>query len=109
MFYLRIETPMELFGKHHRHLAQRLQPANVCKCMLSKGLLGKRDHTTIMNAPNDHIKNCMIIEYVRHQSSSYLFAFLDVLQMIEDQRYLYDTLNNGMLISCSYVASYGLL
>ena len=90
---------MELFYNHYQYLVQRLQPAKVCKCMLSKGLLGKRDHTIIMNAPNDHIKNCMIIEHVRHQSSSYLFTFLDVLQMMENQRYLYDTISNGMLIS----------
>ena len=66
--------------------------------MISKDLLGKKDYTIIMNAPNDHIKNCMIIEHVRHQSSSYLFTLLDALQMVEDQRYLYDTLSNGMLI-----------
>ena len=89
---------MGLFCKHYQDLVQTLQPARVCNCMLSKGLLSKKDHTTIMNAPNDHIKNCMIIQYVCHQSSSYLFAFLGVLQMIEDQRYLYDTLNNGMLM-----------
>ena len=90
---------MELFCNHYQYLVQRLQPANVCICMLSKGLLGKKDYTIIMNAPNDHIKNRMIIEHVRHQSLSYLFTFLDVLQIIEDQRYLYDTLSNGMLIS----------
>ena len=30
---------MELFCKHYQDLVQRLQPARVCNCMLSKGLL----------------------------------------------------------------------
>ena len=67
-------------------------------CMFSKGLLEQRDYTTIMNAPTDHIKNCMIIEHVRHQSSPYLFAFLDVLQQIGGQRCIFDTFTSGTYV-----------
>ena len=66
--------------------------------MFAKGLLDKRDYTMIMNAPTDYIKNCMIIEHVRHQSSSYLFPFLDVLQQIGDQKCIFDTLISGMYV-----------
>ena len=91
---------MELFCKHHQNLVQNLQPIKVSVYMFAKGLLDKRVYTVIMNAPSDHIKNYMIIEYVRQQSSSYLFTFLDVLQRIDDQGYIYDTLINGM---CMFV------
>ena len=86
---------MELFCKHYQNLVQGLQPSKVCEYMFFKGLLNKRDYTMITNAPCDRIRNSMIIEHVRHQSSSYLFTFLDVLQKT-DQRYLYDTLISGM-------------
>ena len=87
---------MELFCQHYHNLVPRLRPAKVANYMFSKGLLNNRDYAVIMNAPCDRIKNCMIIENVRHQSSSYLFTFLDVLQNIDDQRYLHDTLISGM-------------
>ena len=87
---------MGLFCKHYQTLVQRLHPVKVSEYMFSKGLLSKRDYTVITNAPCDRIRNCMIIEYVRHQSSSYLFIFLDVLHKIEDQSYLYSILINGM-------------
>ena len=93
---------MELFCKHYQNLVVRLQPVKVSEYMFAKGLLIKRDYTLIMNAPCDLIKNYMLIEHVRHQSSSYLFTFLDVLQKIKDQRYLYETLINGMYV-CVYV------
>ena len=66
--------------------------------MFSKGLLNKRDYTMIAHAPCDRIKNCMIIEHVRHQSSSYLFTFLDILENIDDQFHLHNTLISGMYI-----------
>ena len=91
---------MGLFCQHYQYLVQNLQPVKVSEYMFAKGLLDKRDYTTIMNAPNDHIKNCMLIEYVRHQSSSYLFTFLDVLQQIEDQRCIFDALISGMCALC---------
>ena len=91
-----LETPMELFCKQYQYLVQKLHPVKVSVYMFAKGLLNKRDYTMIMNAPTDYIKNCMIIEYVRHLSSSFLFAFLDVLQQIEDQRCIFDTLISGM-------------
>ena len=87
---------MGLFSKQRQYLVQKLQPVKVSVYMFSKGLLDKRDYTTIMNAPTNHIKNCMIIEHVRHQSSSYLFAFLDVLQQIGDHRCIFDTVTSGM-------------
>ena len=71
--------------------------------MYSKGLLNKKDYTVILNAPCDQIKNRLIIEHVRHHSSSYLFTFLDVLQKMEDQRYLYDMLLNGNCVCMYYV------
>lgn len=86
---------MELFCKHYQNLVRRLQPAKVCEYMFSRGLLNKRDYTVIKDAPCDRIRNSMIIEHVRHQSSSYLFTFLDVLQKT-DQRYLNNTLTSGM-------------
>ena len=86
---------MELFCKHYKNLVEELQPAKLCEYMFSKGLLNKRDYTVIVNAPCDRIRNSMIIENVRHQSSSYLFTFLDVL-LKTDQRYLYDILISGM-------------
>ena len=95
MFYC-IETPIELFCRHYQDLVQRLQPVKISEYMFSKGLLNKRDYTIITSAPCDRIRNCMIIEHVRHQSSSYLFKFLDVLQNVEDQKYLYYILINGM-------------
>ena len=100
--YIFIETPMELFCRYYQHLVQRLQPVKVSEYMHSKGLLNKKDYTVILNAPCDQIKNCLIIEHVRHHSSSYLFTFLDVLQKTEDQRYLYDKLLKGSYM-CMYV------
>ena len=91
---------MGLFCQHYQCLVQNLQPVRVSEYMFTKGLLDKRDYTTIMNAPSDHIKKCMLIEYVRHQSSSYLFTFLDVLQQIEDQRCIFDALISGMCALC---------
>ena len=89
---------MGLFCKHYQYFVEKLQPVKVSAYMFTKGLLDKRDYITIMNAPSDHIKNCMLIEHVRHQSSSYLFTFLDVLQQIEDQRFIFDTLISGMYV-----------
>ena len=86
---------MKLFCKHYQNLVQGLQPADVREYMWSKGLLNKRDYTVITNAPCDRIRNSMIIEHVRHQSSSYLFTFLDVL-LKTDQKYLYGILISGM-------------
>ena len=74
--------------------------------MFAKGLLDKRDYTMIMNAPTDYIKNCMIIEHVRHQSSSYLFAFLDVLQQIGDQKCICDALISGMYVYIVYFVNH---
>ena len=74
--------------------------------MFAKGLLDKRDYTTIMNAPTDHIKNCMIIEHVRHQSPSYLFAFLDVLQQIGNQKCIFDTLISGTYVYIVYFVNH---
>ena len=87
---------MELFYRHYQHFVQRLQPAKVSQYMFSKGLLSKKDNTIIMNAPCNQIKNRMIIEHVRHHSSSYLFTFLDVLHKTKDHEYLHDILLNGM-------------
>ena len=92
------ETPMELFCQYYQNLVQRLKPHKVSDYLFCKGLLNKKDYRVITNAPCDRIKNCMIIEHVRHHSSSYLFTFLDVLQNIDDQRYLYNTLISGMCI-----------
>ena len=89
---------MELFCKHYQNLVVRLQPVKVSEYMFSKGLLSKRDYTLIMNAPCDLIKSSMLIEHVRHQSSSYMFTFLDVLLEMKDQRYLYETLINGTYV-----------
>ena len=93
-----IETPMELFYRYYQNFVQRLQPAKVSQYMFSKGLLNRKDYTVIINAPCNQIKNRMIIEHVRHHSSSYLFTFLDVLQKTEDHKYLYDVLFNGMYV-----------
>ena len=87
---------MRLFCKQYQCLVQKLQPVKVSVYMFAKGLLDKRDYMMIMSAPTDHIKNCMIIEHVRHQSSPYLFAFLDVLQQIGDQIWIFDALISGM-------------
>ena len=92
------ETPMELFCRYYQNLVQRLQPTKVSDYLFCKGLLNKKDYRMITNAPCDRIKNRMIIEHVRHRSSSYLFTFLDVLQNIEDQRYLYNTLISGTYV-----------
>ena len=89
---------MELFCRYYQHLVQRLQPVKVSEYMHSKGLLNNKDYTVILNAPCNQIKNRLIIEHVRHHSSSYLFTFLDVLQETEDQSYLYDMLLNGTFI-----------
>ena len=89
---------MELFCRYYQHLVQRLQPVKASEYMHSKGLLNKKDYTEILNAPCDQIKNRLIIEHVRHHSSSYLFTFLDVLQKMEDQKYLYDMLLNGKCV-----------
>ena len=97
--YLYIETPMELFCRYYQDLIQGLQPVKVSEYMHSKGLLNKKDCTVILNAPCDQIRNRLIIEHVRHHSSSYLFTFLDVLQKTQDQRYfdhLYHMLLNGI-------------
>ena len=93
---------MELFCKHYQNLVVRLQPVKVSEYMFAKGLLSKRDYALIMNAPCNLIKSYILIEHVRHQSSSYLFTFLDVLQKMKDQRYLYETLINGVYV-CVYV------
>ena len=89
---------MELFCRYYQQLVQTLQPDKVSEYMHSKGLLKRKDYTIILSAPCDLIKNRLIIEHVRHHSSSYLFSFLDVLQKVEDQRYLYDMLINGMCV-----------
>ena len=96
---------MELFCRCHQHLVQRLQPVKVSEYMFSNGLLNKKNYTVTLNAPCDKIKNHLIIEHVRHHSSSCLFTFLDVLRKTEDQRYLYDMLLNGKCV-CSYVRNY---
>ena len=87
---------MELFCRHYRHAVQRLQPVKLSQYMFSKGLLNKKDYTVILNAPCDQIRNHMILEHVRHHSSSYLFTFLDVLQKTDHS---YDVLLNGMYVS----------
>ena len=89
---------MGLFCRYYQHFVQRLQPVKVSEYMHSKGLLNKKDYTVILNAPCDQIKNRLIIEHVRHHSSSYLFTFLDILQETEDQSYLYDMLLNGKCV-----------
>ena len=89
---------MELLCKHYQNLVVRLQPVKVSEYMFAKGLLSKKYYTLIMNAPCDRIKNSVLIEHVRHHSSSYLFTFLDVLLEMKDQRYLYETLINGMYV-----------
>ena len=101
--YIFIDTPMEVFCRHHQHLVHGLQPVKVPEYMYSKGLINKKDYTVILNAPCDQIKNRLIIEHVRHHSSSYLFTFLDVLQKTEDQRYLYDMLLNGTFICMLFI------
>ena len=92
---------MDIFCKQYQVLIQKLQPEKLSNNMFSNGLLNKRDYTMIKNAPCDLIKNRMIIEHVRQRSSSYLFTFLAVLQKLEDQKSLYDTLVNGKYI-CIY-------
>ena len=89
---------MDIFCKQYEILVQKLQPEKLSNNMFSNGLLNKRDYTVITNAPCDLIKNRMIIEHVRHQSSSYLFTFLAVLQKLGDQKSLYDTLVYGKYI-----------
>lgn len=90
-----VETPMELFCQHYQYLVQRLQPVEVAELMYSKEFLRQKEFTVIMNAPCDHIKNCMIIEHIRHRAMSYLFVFLSVLQNISSQGHVYDTLASG--------------
>ena len=90
---------MDLFCRHYQHFTQRLLPVNMSQHIFSKGLLNKKDYTVILNAPCGQIKNRMIIEHVRHHSSSYLFTFLDVLQKTGNHKYLYDLLLNGMCVS----------
>ena len=87
---------MELFCRHYQYLVQRLQPVEVTKLMHSESLINQKVLSAIMNAPCDHIRNCLIIEHVRHQSMSYLFVFLNVLQSITTQDHIYDTLIKGM-------------
>ena len=89
---------MELFYRYYWHVVQRLQPVEVSQYMFSKGLLNKKDYTIILNAPCDQIKSRMILEHVRHHSSSYLFTFLDVLRKAGDHKYLYDILLYGMCV-----------
>ena len=86
---------MELFCRHYQYLVQRLQPVEVTKAMHSEKLLNQKEFTAIINSPSDHIRNCMIIEHIRHQAMSYLFVFLNVLQKINNQGHVYDTLVNG--------------
>lgn len=93
---------MELFCQHYQYLVQTLQPVEVTKLMYSEGLLNQKEFTATMNAPCDHIKNCMIVEHVRHQAASFLFMFLSVLQSIGSQCHVYNTLTNGTYV-CMYV------
>ena len=87
---------MELFCRHYQPFVQRLQPVSVSQYMFFKELLNKKDHAVIVNAPCDQIKNRIIMEHIRHHSSSYLFTFLDIVQKIGGHRYLHDILLNGM-------------
>ena len=89
---------MELFCRHYQYLVQRLQPVEVTKLMRSESLINQKEFSAIMNAPCDHIRNCLIIELVRHQSVSYLFVFLNVLQNISSQGHIYDTLIKGTYV-----------
>ena len=93
-----VETPMELFCHHYQYLVQTLQPVEVTKLMYSESLLSQKEFTATMNAPCDHIKNCMIVEHVRHQATCFLFMFLSVLQSIGNQFHVYNTLTNGTLL-----------
>jgi len=88
---------MELFHKHYQYLVQRLDPTKVTELMYSKHLLNNKELMVITNAPYDHIKNCMIVEHVRQQTLSYLLVFLNVLQRISNQKYLYDTITKGRI------------
>ena len=86
---------MELFCRHYQYLLQSLQPVEVAKALHCEKLLNQKEFTAIINSPCDHIRNCMIIEHVRHQAMSYVFVFLNVLQRIGNQGHIYDTLVNG--------------
>ena len=99
-----IETPMGLFCRYYQHFVQNLQPVKMSQYMFSISLLSKKEHTVIFNATCDQIKNRMIIEHVRHHSSSYLYTFLDVLRKTEDFISL-DMLLNGMY-ACNYIPTY---
>jgi len=63
--------------------------------MYSENLLNNKELMIITNASCNHIKNCMIVEHVRQRTVSYLFVFLNVLQRISNQKYLYETITKG--------------
>lgn len=66
--------------------------------MMSYNLLSEVDHKIILDAPLDHIRNRYILEHVCHMTTPKLFAFLDILKEIPDQKYLFDTLSGGKYI-----------
>ena len=66
---------------------------------MSHSLLTEVDHKIILDAPLDHIRNCYILEHVRHMKAS---TFLDILKEIPDQKHLWNTLADGKsLIYCT--------
>ena len=71
------------------------RPPEVVKLMMSHHLLCELDHKIILEAPLDHIKNCYILEHVRHMEASDVLKFIDILKEIPDQKHLWITLTDG--------------
>ena len=87
-------SPPQLIN-HYSMLLQQLDPLEVVELMMSHHLLCELDHKIILEAPLDHIKNCYILEHVRHMEASDVLKFIDILKEIPDQKHLWITLTDG--------------
>jgi len=98
-------NPAHIIINHYSLLLQELQPLEVIEVMMLHNLLSEVDYKTILDAPLDHIRNCYIVEHVRHIEPSNLCTFVSILKEIPDQKHLWSTLVNGKcvtLLVCHY-------
>ena len=88
-------NPARTVINHYSLLLREIKPLEVVEAMMSHNLLGEVDHKIILDASLDHIRNCYIVEHVRHMKTSNLLTFLNILKEIPDQEHLWNTIGSG--------------
>jgi len=89
------ENPTQILCDHYEFLLQTFDPNEITRMSYFKSLLSTDELDILLITPIGHMMNVYILEHIRILETPDLFSFLAVLQRIDSQKHICDTLLEG--------------